>query len=117
MVRLVTIDDGFSDILGDLAVTAKRVDHPPVRDCYALRFEAGGRSIVFSADTCYFRRWPISPRAADVLVPALFSNEVSTGLCGARKNAHRLREHLLAAHTTAADAGKIAKQQGWAICA
>ncbi|MGN6472009.1 MAG: MBL fold metallo-hydrolase, partial [Rhizobiaceae bacterium] len=37
-----------------LAVSALRVDHPPVTECYALSFVHGGRRIVFSSDTVYF---------------------------------------------------------------
>ena len=37
----------------DLTVSAMRNDHPPVVDSYALRFDAGGKSITFSGDTRY----------------------------------------------------------------
>ena len=39
---------------GGLSVSALRVDHPPVTDCFALRFDHVDGSIVFSADTAHF---------------------------------------------------------------
>ncbi|TIV24826.1 MAG: MBL fold metallo-hydrolase, partial [Mesorhizobium sp.] len=51
-----------------LIVTALRVDHPPVTDCFALRFEHGGRSVVFSADTAFFPPLAGFAKEADILV-------------------------------------------------
>src|SRR6185295_17482751 len=53
---------------GGLVVTALRVEHPPVAECYALRFEHAGRSIVFSADTAHFPPLAAFAQCADILV-------------------------------------------------
>ena len=51
---LITVEEFAEGSVLDergLAITALRVDHPPVTDCFALRFEHDGMSVVFSADT------------------------------------------------------------------
>ena len=45
----------------DMKVTALRNVHPPITESYALKFELGGKIIVFSGDTTYF-----PPLAEDV---------------------------------------------------
>ena len=37
-----------------LKVEALRVQHPPIDDCFALKFETASVKIVFGADTTYF---------------------------------------------------------------
>ncbi len=91
-----------------LRVSALRVDHPPVTDCFALRFEQGGRSVVFSADTAYFP--PLAEFAAgvDILVHEAMLAEGVDRLVERTGNGARLRQHLMASHTLAGDAGRIA---------
>jgi ribonuclease BN (tRNA processing enzyme) len=95
-----------------LAVSALRVDHPPVTDCFALKFEAGGRSVVFSADTAYFQPLADFARGADILVHEAMLEEGVERLVARTGNGARLKEHLLASHTLAAEAGKIATAAG-----
>ena len=38
----------------NLKVEALRVQHPPIDDCFALKFETSSVKIVFGADTTYF---------------------------------------------------------------
>src|SRR5690606_12256589 len=95
-----------------LRVTALRVDHPPVTDCFALRFEGNGRSVVFSADTAYFPPLADFAMGADVLVHEAMLEEGVDRLVARTGNGARLREHLLASHTFAADAGRIAARAG-----
>ena len=56
-----------------------RVDHPPVTDCFALRFEHDGRSVVFSADTAFFPPLADFARGADILVHEAMLEEASNG--------------------------------------
>ncbi len=109
LVKVVEFGEG--SVLADdgLSVTALRVDHPPVPECFALRFEHGGKSVVFSADTAYFPPLADFARGADILVHEAMLEEGVERLVARTGNGARLREHLMASHTLAADAGLIAK--------
>jgi ribonuclease BN (tRNA processing enzyme) len=108
---LVSVSE-FSDglVLDDagLAVSALRVEHPPVAECYALRFDHQGRSIVFSSDTAYHPPLADFARGADILVHEAMLADGIERLVARTGNGARLKEHLLASHTMAADAGRIA---------
>jgi len=93
-----------------LTVTALRVDHPPVTDCFALRFEHGARSIVFSADTAFFPPLAGFAKNADILVHEAMLEEGIERLVARTGNGVRLREHLLASHSFAEEAGRIATE-------
>jgi ribonuclease BN (tRNA processing enzyme) len=95
-----------------LAVSALRVDHPPVTECYALRFAHGGRRIVFSADTAYFPPLADFARGADILVHEAMLEAGVDRLVERTGNGERLKAHLMASHTLAADAGRIATDAG-----
>jgi ribonuclease BN (tRNA processing enzyme) len=95
-----------------LTVTALRVEHPPVTECYALKFEAGGRSIVFSSDTRYFPPLGRFAQGADILVHEAMLEAGVNRLVERTGNGARLKEHLLASHTFAADAARIAVEAG-----
>lgn len=108
MITIETYGPGDVTRLGDLAVTALRVDHPPITDCFALRFEANGKSIVFSADTCYFPPLAEFSKGANVLIHEAMLMAGVENLIKRTPGAERLREHLLDSHTPAEDVGKIA---------
>ncbi|MCR5858557.1 MBL fold metallo-hydrolase [Mesorhizobium sp. J428] len=95
-----------------LAVSALRVDHPPVTDCFALRFDHADRRIVFSADTALFPPLADFARGADVLVHEAMLADGVERLVARTGNGARLREHLLVSHSFAADAGRIATEAG-----
>ena len=95
-----------------LTVTALRVEHPPVTDCFALRFEHGGRSVVFSADTAFFPPLAGFARGADILVHEAMLAEGVERLVARTGNGARLREHLFASHSLAEQAGRIASDAG-----
>lgn len=95
-----------------LTVTALRVEHPPVTDCFALRFEHGGRSVVFSADTAFFPPLAGFARGADILVHEAMLAEGVERLVTRTGNGARLREHLFASHSLAEQAGRIASDAG-----
>ena len=81
-------------------------------ECYALRFEHGGRSVVFSADTAFFPPLAAFANGADILVHEAMLEDGVERLVARTGNGARLREHLLASHTFAADAGRIAAEAG-----
>jgi ribonuclease BN (tRNA processing enzyme) len=97
---------------GDLEVTALRVDHPPVTECFALRFDQGGRGVVFSSDTAYFPPLAEFAADADILVHEAMLAKGVERLVSLTGNGDRLREHLYASHTLAGDAGRIAEAAG-----
>ncbi|WP_181167867.1 MBL fold metallo-hydrolase [Mesorhizobium sp. B2-4-19] len=95
-----------------LKVTALRVDHPPVTDCFALRFDQGGKSVVFSADTAFFPPLADFAKDADILVHEAMLEEGIERLVARTGNGARLKEHLLASHSLAEEAGRIASDAG-----
>ena len=97
---------------GGLKVSALRVDHPPVIDCFALRFEHAGKSVVFSADTASFLPLAGFAKGADILVHEAMLEDGIERLIAKTGNGARLREHLLASHSFAGEAGRIASDAG-----
>ncbi|TIW78118.1 MAG: MBL fold metallo-hydrolase, partial [Mesorhizobium sp.] len=100
--KLVSVKEfGEGAILEEkgLTVTALRVEHPPVTDCFALRFEHGGRSVVFSADTAFFPPLAGFAKEADILVHEALLEEGVERLVARTGNGARLREHLFASHS------------------
>lgn len=108
LVAINTYGEGAVAKVKGLTVTALRVDHPPVEHCYALRFDACGCVVVFSADTCYFP--PLAEFAAktDVLVHEAMLGAGIDALVARMKGAPNLRGHLMASHTLAEDVARIA---------
>ncbi len=96
--------------LGDdvVSVSALRVDHPPVVDCFALRFDVDGWSVVFSADTAYFPPLADFAKDCDLLVHEAMLARGVEKIVEITGNGERLREHLLASHTMAPDAARVA---------
>ena len=95
-----------------LKVSALRVDHPPVTDSFALRFEHGGKSVVFSADTAFFPPLADFAQGADILVHEAMLEEGIERLVAKTGNGARLKDHLLASHSFAEEAGRIASDAG-----
>ena len=113
--KLVSVAEfGEGSVLDErgLTVTALRVDHPPVTECFALRFEHGGRSVVFSADTAFFPPLAEFARGADILVHEAMLEDGVERLVARTGNGARLREHLFASHSLAEEAGRIASDAG-----
>ncbi|WJH42330.1 MBL fold metallo-hydrolase [Aliirhizobium terrae] len=98
--------------LDGVEVEALRVDHPPVTECFALKFKAGSRSVVFSSDTAYFPPLADFALGADLLVHEAMLPAGIDSLVARTGNGARLREHLVASHTFGADAGRIATDAG-----
>lgn len=96
----------------EVTVTALRVDHPPVTECFALKFVFGGRAIVFSADTAFFPPLADFSRGVDILVHEAMHPDGVERLVKKTPNGARLKAHLLASHTMAEDVGRIATMAG-----
>lgn len=93
-------------------VTAALVQHPPVAPAFAYRFDCRDRSIVFSGDTRPSENLVALARGADVLVHEVMYLPALERLIASEPNAARLREHLLASHTTTEQVGRIATEAG-----
>ncbi|SDA67558.1 MBL fold metallo-hydrolase [Mesorhizobium qingshengii] len=112
LVSIVELGEGQVVEQRGLEVSALRVDHPPVTDCFALRFEHGGKSVVFSADTACFPPLADFAEGADILVHEAMLEEGIERLVARTGNGARLKEHLLASHSFAQEAGRIASEAG-----
>jgi ribonuclease BN (tRNA processing enzyme) len=91
-------------------VSAALNDHPPIAHSFAYRFDTADRSIVLSGDTRYCERVVALARGADVLV-----HEVVSRAFWERPDAPQppaVVRHILASHTDAADAGRVAAEAG-----
>lgn len=121
------VDEGRPDLAGlvmievmsdqvmlglDASMKALRNQHPPITDSFALRFEYGGKSIVFSGDTAPFDGLGAFVTGADLLVhEAMFAEGVDR-LVARVGNGDRLKQHLEASHTRAEDVGALAQSFG-----
>ena len=110
----------------DLTVTAVENTHYPAESkqhstqrSLALRFDARGRSIVFSGDTAYSQNLVALARSADVLVceamhvaatRASFDERVAAGAYA--DNPEGIWTHIVGTHTPLDVAGKMAREAG-----
>ena len=97
---------------GGMRVSATKVHHPPLTHSYAYRFDAPDRSIVLSGDTAVCPQIVAFARGADVLLHEVMHLGGVDRLIAARPSIARLRDHLLASHTTTEKVGKVAAQAG-----
>lgn len=112
LVEIVEYGPGEIFREADLVVEALRVDHPPVTDCFALKISGSDKTLVFSADTAPFPPLADFARGADILVHEAMLPEGLDSIVRRTGNGTRLREHLVASHSFAADAAQIAMQAG-----
>jgi ribonuclease BN (tRNA processing enzyme) len=91
-------------------VSVARVVHPPVTPAFAYRFEHQGKVIVISGDTSYSENLVRLARGADVLVHEIMHTPSLDRLLATEPNATRLKEHLLASHSTAQQVGRVATE-------
>jgi len=107
LVHIHTYGEGVVLHTETLHVDALRVAHPPVHDCFALRFRADVQ-VTFSADTCYFPPLIDFARHSDVLVHEAMLPAGLDALVAKTGGGDKLRQHLLASHTTAAQVASLA---------
>jgi ribonuclease BN (tRNA processing enzyme) len=96
----------------DVRVRATLVDHPPVVPAFGYRFDTPDRSIVISGDTRPSENLIELARDADVLVhDALYPAAIDRLVAGV-PNAPTLKQSILSHHTSAEDAGRVARAAG-----
>jgi ribonuclease BN (tRNA processing enzyme) len=109
LVEMRVIDPAAPIEIGAVRVTAMENHHPPIHPSFALRFEAGGRTVVLSGDTAALPGMVDFARDADLLVhEAMLPDGVDALLAKLPGADTRLRRHILQSHTTAEEAGRIA---------
>src|ERR1700761_7273215 len=96
----------------NVRVSAAIVDHGAMKPAFAYRFDCPDRSIVFSGDTRPSPNLVALAKGADVLVHEVMYMPALDRVVGGESNARTLREHLLSAHTSAEDVGRIASEAG-----
>lgn len=109
LVHLHVLDDGAFTI-GPVRAQALRVPHPPVPDCFALRLNAGDKSLCLSADTAYFPPLADLANGADVLLHEAMLPQGVEAIIAKTGMGDKLRAHLANSHTTADEAAQIAAQ-------
>jgi len=113
LVEIRTIDAGDLHTEPGLDVTAMRVEHPPLVDCFALRFSGAGREVVMSADTAYLPALADFASGADLLVhEAMLGAALPALVARVGTDNDKLMKHLTRSHTTASDAARIAAAAG-----
>lgn len=112
LLRVKEVQPGVQLVTFGLKVTAARVEHPPLTDSFAYRFDWAGKSIVYSGDTRPCPALIELAKGADVLVQEVMYLPALDRLIASESNAPTLRAHLLASHTTAEQAGEIAAAAG-----
>ncbi len=101
----------FSD--DRVKVTAARVDHEPFEVALAYRFDTTDTSVVFSGDTSPVQSTVALAKGADTLVhEAMLVSGIDAMLAKRPYVPPNLKKFLLAGHTTAEDAGRIAAEAG-----
>jgi ribonuclease BN (tRNA processing enzyme) len=96
----------------NVRVTAALVHHPPVSPAFGFRFDAQDRSIVISGDTTPTQSLIDLAKGADVLVhDALFKPGIDR-MVARVPNAASLGESIRSHHTSAEDAGRVARDAG-----
>lgn len=90
-------------------VTAFQTPHPPIKKNYAYKFETPDGVIVYACDTAYNPKLAEFAKGADMLIHEALYEPGVDALVSRIKNAARLKKHLMAAHTTTDDVGRIAQ--------
>jgi ribonuclease BN (tRNA processing enzyme) len=96
-----------------VTVRAARVDHPPIDEAYAYRFDLAHWSVVFSGDTAPAENLVRLARGADVLVhEVLLAGPEEVSKWAGQPQDSPLVRHILQSHTSYRDVGRIAHDAG-----
>ena len=109
LVSVYEYDQGTVEENSDFTVSALRTIHPPMQNCFALNFVFEGQKICFSGDTAYMPSLAGFAENARILVhEAMLQSGVEYVTAKTRNTDERLHRHLIASHSFAHEAGRIA---------
>lgn len=98
---------------GDVVVRAARVEHPPIGESYAYRFDTAALSVVISGDTAPSDNLVRLAKGADILVhEVLVASAEEMARLLAKPVDHPLVRHIVRSHTSHQDVGKVAAAAG-----
>tara|TARA_B100000989_G_C19503970_1_gene455590 strand:- start:386 stop:1258 length:873 start_codon:yes stop_codon:yes gene_type:complete len=113
LVSVNEYDQGTITQNSDFTVSALRTIHPPMTECFALSFIADGQKICFSGDTAYFPSLASFAESARILVhEAMLESGVEHITAKTLNTDERLYTHLIASHSFAHEAGRVANDAG-----
>ncbi len=101
--------------LGGMQVRSVEVQHAPYLECLARKFEAGGRTLVYSGDTVYVPDVLVPLcEGANVLVHEAYTESVLERMAAGLSESGRagLYAGVRGTHSTAVEAGQIARDAG-----
>jgi len=102
--------DGIVHKDAQVTVRAARVEHPPIREAYAYRFDTADWSVVVSGDTAPSASLIALARGADVLVhEVLLEDAAEVAKWVGQPIGHPLVQHIVRSHTSFRDVGRIAR--------
>ena len=105
--------DGIVHRDASVTVRAARVEHPPIREAYAYRFDTADWSVVVSGDTAPSSNLVALARGADVLVhEVLLQDAAEIAAWVGKPINHPLVQHIMRSHTSFRDLGRIAHDAG-----
>ena len=105
--------DGIVHRDAHVTVRAARVEHPPIREAYAYRFDTANWGVVVSGDTAPSANLVALARGADVLVhEVLLQDAAGVAEWVGKPMAHPLVQHIVRSHTSFRDLGRIAHEAG-----
>jgi ribonuclease BN (tRNA processing enzyme) len=94
----------------NVAASALRNIHPPIKESFAIKFKLDDKTVVFSGDTAYCPALADFSAGADYLVHEVMNGAGVEEMVKRRPNADKLKESILSHHTLAEDVGRIASQ-------
>ena len=111
IININEISEGFVMEDERVKVSALKVVHGLLENCFAFKFETKDKKVVFSGDTIYSPLLADFSKDADVLVHEVMLEKGIDEICKRlSKVKPNLKEHLITSHTFAEDVGKIAKK-------
>ena len=109
LVSVYEYDQGVVEENSDFTVSALRTIHPPMQDCFALNFISDGQKICFSGDTAYMPKLADVAKNSKILVhESMLQSGANHVTSQTRNSDERLYRHLIASHSFAHEAGRIA---------
>jgi ribonuclease BN (tRNA processing enzyme) len=111
IIKVSEISEGLVMEDERVKVTALKVVHGLLENCFAFKFETKNKKVIFSGDTIYFPPLIEFSKDADLLVhEVMLERGINVLAERLKKVKPNLIDHLMISHTTAEDAAKLAKE-------